>query len=343
MTPVTPGTPGTPAKFSAQSLLLKPTNFRTLDLNLLRVFDEVMAERSLTRAARNLSLTQPAVSNALRRLRETLGDELVQRAGQGMEPTPRALAIWPAVRDALAQLQSSLSPSEFIAGQATSTFVLAMADATAAELMPGLIDILEREAPGVSMRVLPLTTRDPRKLLDEESCDLAVGHFPSVLADLTARAQTGEAVGYAYQRLYDGEYVCVMRADHPLASGPLTLDRFCAARHMLVSFSGRPFGFIDESLASLGRKRQVVLTVNQFFTAGRVVAASNLLTVLPRHFVSVTGIAGQLALRQLPFEVSPVHVDALWHRRAQQRSSHVWLRQAVLRVAKKVFEPASHA
>ncbi len=312
-------------------------NFRTLDLNLLRVFDEVMAERSLTRAARNLSLTQPAVSNALRRLRETLGDELVQRSGQGMAPTPRALSIWPAVRDALRQLQESLTPSTFEPATATSTFVLAMADATAAELMPGLIDILEREARGVAMRVVPLTTRDPRRLLDEQVADLALGYFPPVLADLTARAQAGEAVAFSHVRLYDGEYVCVMRKGHPLAKGILTLDRFCTARHMLVSFSGRPFGFIDEALASRGRKRQVVLTVNQFFTAGRVVANSNLLTVLPRHFVSVTGIADQLVLRLLPFEVAPVHVDAVWHQRSEQQGAHRWLRQAVSRAAVAAF------
>lgn len=312
-------------------------NFRTLDLNLLRVFDEVMAERSLTRAARNLSLTQPAVSNALRRLRETLGDELVQRSGQSMAPTPRAIAIWPAVREALQQLQVSLIPNEFVPATANTTFVLAMADATAAELIPGLVDILEHEAPGVTVRVVPLTTRDPRRLLDEESCDLALGYFPSVLADLTARAQSGEPQPFNHLRLYDGEYVCVMRAGHPLASGPFTLNRFCAARHMLVSFSGRPYGFIDESLASLGRERKVVLTVNQFFTAGRVVANSNLLTVLPRHFVRVTGIAEQLVLRPLPFDVSLVHVDAVWHRRSQQRSAHVWLREAVVRASNKAF------
>jgi DNA-binding transcriptional LysR family regulator len=312
-------------------------NFRTLDLNLLRVFDEVMAERSLTRAARNLSLTQPAVSNALRRLREALGDELVQRSGQGMAPTSRAVAIWPAVREALRQLQESLIPNEFVPAEATLTFVLAMADATAASLIPGLNDMLEQEAPGIALRVVPLTTRDPRRLLDEESCDLAVGYFPSVVPDLTAKAQSGETLPFLFQRLYDGEYVCVMRKDHPLASGPLTLNRYCAARHMLVSFSGRPYGFIDESLAALGRKRRVVLTVNQFFTAGRVVAHSNLLTVLPRHFVQVTGIADQLAQRPLPFKVSPLHIDALWHRRSEQQSAHVWLRQAVVRAAEKAF------
>lgn len=312
-------------------------NFRTLDLNLLRVFDEVMAERSLTRAARNLSLTQPAVSNALRRLRETLGDELVQRSGQGMAPTPRAVAIWPAVREALRQLQEALIPNEFVPATARNTFVLAMADATAAELIPGLAETLELQAPGVGIRVVPLTTRDPRRMLDEGICDLAVGYFPSVAPDLTAKAQSGEAMPFLFQRLYDGEYVCVMRKDHALAGSPLTLDQFCAARHMLVSFSGRPYGFIDESLAVLGRERRVVLTVNQFFTAGRVVANSNLLTVLPRHFVQLTGIADQLAQRALPFNVSPVHIDALWHRRSEQQSAHIWLRRAVARAAGKGF------
>jgi len=310
-------------------------NFRTLDLNLLRVFDEIMAERSLTRAARNLNLTQPAVSNALRRLREALGDDLVQRSGQGMAPTPRARAIWPAVREALEQLELSLVPNEFMPAQAKTTFILAMADATAAELMPGLVEILENEAPGITLRVVPLTTRDPRDLLDQESCDLAVGFFPSVLADLTAHSQGDGPLPFAHQRLYDGQYVCVMRKDHPLAGRNMSLDDYCNARHMLVSFSGRPYGFIDEALAALGRQRQIVLTVNQFFTAGRVVAHSNLLTVLPRHFISVTGIANELALEPLPFEVPLVHVDALWHRRSQLRASHQWLRQAVQRSAQR--------
>ena len=313
-------------------------NFRTFDLNLLRVFDEVMTERSLTRAARNLSLTQPAVSNAMRRLRDALGDDLLKRSGQGLEPTGHALAIWPAVREALRSLQESLVPSDFAPAQANTTFVLAMADATAAELMPGLIAVMDREAPGVSVRVVPLTTRDPRRMLEEGTADMALGYFPAALADLTARALVGKAVAFSHIRLYDGSYVCVMRRDHPLASGPMTLNRFCSARHMLVSFSGRPFGFIDEALASLGRERRVVLTVNQFFTAGRVVASSNLLTVLPRHFVRVTGIEDQLMLRELPFSVPVVHVDALWHHRVEWDSAHQWLRKTIAELAAKAFE-----
>jgi DNA-binding transcriptional LysR family regulator len=269
-----------------------------------------------------------------------VGDKLVVRSGYGIEPTPRALSLWPAIADALRQMESSLTPADFVASEAVNTFVLAMADATAAELMPNLVEIIERDAPGVSMRVLPLTTRDPRKLLDEGHMDLAVGFFPAVLADLTAQAQQGGLAPFDHQRLYTGEYVCVMREGHPLARGPMTLKRYCDAHHLLVSFSGRPFGFVDEALASLGRKRRIVLTVNQFFTAGRVVSSSNLLTVLPRHFVKVTGMAHELVLRDLPFEVSPVHADSLWHRRQGQRSDHAWLRLAVGAAAQKSFGPA---
>ena len=316
---------------------MTPLNFRSLDLNLLRVFDEVMGERSLTRAAHKLSITQPAVSNAMRRLRDVVGDELVVRSGHGVEPTPIGLALWTPVREALTQLQESLAPGRFDPATAESTFVLAMADATAATLVPALVGIIEREAPGVSIRVLPLTPRDPRRLLEEKAADMAVGYFPSVLADLTARAQSGDVVAFESRRLYDGEYVCVMRQGHPLAGAPLTLDAYCAARHMLVSFSGRPFGFIDEALASLGRERKVVITVNQFFTAGRVVTDSDLLTVLPRHFVPVTGLADTLVQKTLPLNVPTVHVDTLWRRRDAQQAAMTWLLHALARSARRAF------
>jgi len=317
--------------------MMKPPNFRTLDLNLLRVFDEVMSERNLTRAAHKLAMTQPAVSNALNRLREAVGDKLVVRSGYGVEPTPKALALWPALADALRQIETSLSPGEFVPAEATRTFIIAMADATAAELMPGLVEVTMSEAPGVSLRVLPLSTRDPRRLLDEGEIDLAVGFFPAVLAELTGQEQAGRLPAFDHQRLFGGEYVCVMRLGHPLERVPLTIERFCDAHHLRVSFTGRPFGFVDEALAALGRQRRVVLTVNQFFTAGRVVATSDLLTVLPRHFISVTGMEHAFTLRELPFDLPPVVVHSLWHRRQSQRGDHAWLRTAVLAATEKAF------
>jgi DNA-binding transcriptional LysR family regulator len=130
-----------------------------------------------------------------------------------------------------------------------------------------------------------------------------------------------------------------MRRGHPLAKGAFTLDRYCSARHMLVSFSGRAHGFIDEALAVLGRSRRVVLTVNQFFTAGKVVAHSDLLTVLPRHFVNVTGFADQLVLRELPLAPLTIQVDALWHQRQDSSSAHAWLRARVAVLAERAFKP----
>lgn len=322
---------------------MPPLNFRHLDLNLLRVFDAVMGEGSLTRAADKLALTQPAVSNALRRLREALGDELLVRQGQGVAPTPRAQALWPPVREALTQLQTLLAPGEFQPATATQLFVLAMADATAGTLVPPLVKLLEREAPGVSLRVLPLSTRDPRGLLNAEEADLAVGYFPTALAELHAERQAGRTVAFDSQRLYDGHYVCVMRQGHPLAApGALTLDSFCAARHLLVSFTGRPYGFVDEALAALGRQRRIALIVNQFFTAGRVVADTDMLTVLPRHFVPITGQG--LAERPLPLPMPLVHIDALWRRRSPQQAARDWLLDALTRSARQAFgEPPPSA
>jgi DNA-binding transcriptional LysR family regulator len=314
-----------------------PFNLRTFDLNLLKVFDAVMAERSLTKAAKQLSLTQPAVSNAVRRLRDALGDELLLRQGRTLQPSARALELWPSVREALGGLQAVLAPSVFDPATADNAFVLAMADSTAAELLPSLLAVLGEQAPGVSLRVLPLTSRDPRKLLDDGHADLAIGHFPAALADLTARAQVGETASILHRRLFQGEYVCVMRAGHPLCNGPLTLSRYCSARHMLVSFSGRAFGFVDEALALQGRTRRVVLTVSQFFVAGKVVSETDLLTVLPRHFINVTGIGDQLVQCDLPFEVPVVQVDALWHLRQDASSAQAWLRSKVMGLADKAF------
>ena len=309
-------------------------NFRTLDLNLLRVFDEVMAERNLTRAAGKLAMTQPAVSNALKRLREALGDPLVVRSGYGVEPTPTALSLWPAVRDALAQLRATFTPSAFVPAQASTQFTLAMADATASLLIPPLVAIVEREAPGVSLRVMPLTTRDPRQLLATQDVDVAVGHFPGVIASVSVEEiQPESAALFGHRRLYGSHYACVMRRDHPLASDELTLDAYCAAHHLLVSVSGRPFGHVDEGLAALGRTRRIVLTVNQFFTAGRVVANSDLLTVLPLHFFGVTGLGSALVWRPLPLQLPTVHVDALWHLRRAAGAPQRWLRGVVARAA----------
>lgn len=302
-------------------------NFRTLDLNLLRVFDSVMAEGSLTRAAQVLAMTQPAVSHALRRLHETVGEVLFIRTAHGMKPTARAQVLWPQVRAALGSLQRALAPQAYDPRGEASNFRLAMVDATAVLLMPKLVQALEAQEAQANLRLLPLTTRDPRQLLDQSEADLAVGYFPEVMASLRNQ---GDETSLRHQRLYDTRYVCVMRPGHPLADRPLTLDAYCDAHHLLVSFSGRPYGFVDQALTSLGRRRRIVLTVNQFYTAGQVVMGSDLLTVLPMSFLTATGVREQLVVRELPFPVGRVQVEMLWHLRRDGDPAHRWLRELIL-------------
>ena len=148
-----------------------------------------------------------------------------------------------------------------------------------------------------SLFFVPLNTRDPRPMLEQGQADAAVGFFPDVNAALRVE---GAESAMRSRPLYNCRYVCVMRRDHPLAeTGALTLAAYCAAQHVRVSFAGRPRGFVDESLAALGLKRRVIVTVNQFSTAGSVVQNTDLLTVLPRSFLPATGCQAQLAVSYL--------------------------------------------
>jgi DNA-binding transcriptional LysR family regulator len=315
-------------------------NFRTLDLNLLRVFDAVMAEGSLTRAAEVLAMTQPAVSHALKRLHDSVGEALFTRGAHGMNPSRRAQVMWPQVRAALAGLQQLLAPGDYDPQAQPVSFRLAMVDATAVLLMPQLVAAIETQQAQANLRVLPLTTRDPRQLLEQGDADLAVGYFPALLAALLSQ---GETSSLRHLRLYDTRYVCVMRPGHPLANEPLTVDAYCAAHHLLVSFSGRAHGLVDEALAALGRRRRIVLTVNQFYTAGQVVTGSDLLAVLPLSFLGATGNHQDLVVKELPFDPGRVHVEMVWHVRRDAESAHRWLRDQVMRASVGTGEPVDQA
>jgi DNA-binding transcriptional LysR family regulator len=297
-----------------------------------------MAEGSLSRAAAGLAMTQPAVSHAVRRLRQALGDDLFVRTAHGMRGTPQAEAIWPHVRSALAALRQALAPEDFDPRRDAVQLRLAMADATAAMLAPPLVAEIERTGSLANLRVLPLTTRDPRRLVEAGEAELAVGFFPEAVTAIVAQ---GPDSALRHARVYTTRYVCVMRRGHPLAASPLTLDAYCAAHHLLVSFSGKPHGYVDQALSGLGRQRRVVLTVNQFFTAGRVVAHSDLLTVLPEGFVEATGYRNELLTCELPLVLGPVNVEMIWHLRHDADPAHRWLRDQVQAVARAAPGPAS--
>lgn len=306
-------------------------NFRTLDLNLLRVFDVVMTERNVTRAAERLAMTQPAVSNALRRLREATHEDLFVPSPTGVTPTRQAETLWPSVRGALDDLRAAFEPQAFDPARDTRSFTLAMADATAAVIVPPLIRALDARRATVDLRFVPLTTRDPRALLEHGDADLALGFFPGLAGAIAAETS---ASPMQLERLWGCEYVCVMRRDHPLAARPaLTLDDYCAAQHLRVSFAGRRRGYVDDALTLLGRERHVMITVNQFHSAASAVRQSDLLTVLPRSFVPATGFADALVCRALPFELPGIDVSLLWHRRHEHDAGQQWLRETLIAAA----------
>lgn len=304
-------------------------NFRTLDLNLLRVFDTVMVERNVTRAAERLSMTQPAVSNALRRLREAIGEELFVPGSTGVTPTPQAVTLWPAIRDAMAGLRLLFDPQGFDPAHDERRFTLAMADATAVVILPRLL--AETEQTRISLQVEPLTTRDPRALLERGGADAAIGFFPDVARAQAAALGQGETV---LEPLYECDYVCAMRHGHPLAGPePVSLDAYCAAAHVRVSFAGRPHGFVDEVLARLGRTRRVALMLGQYAAAVQVLCRTDLLGVLPRRFVEASGAAEALHVTALPFEMPLVEIGLLWHRRHERDAAQRWLRETIARIA----------
>ncbi len=303
-------------------------NFRTLDLNLLRVFDSLMVHGSLTRTAGALSITQPAASHALKRLHESVGEPLFTRTAQGMSPTARSIALWPLVRNALDELEQALAPSRFDPRRDAVQFRLTMPDAVAAVLAPDLVAEFESQGVVSNLRFMPLITRDPRQILLDGATDLALGHFPGVKSLIDG---TEDRPTIHQHILHQSGFVCVMRAGHPLAEGELTLDRFCEAHQLLLSLSGRNRGAVDEVLAGLGRARRVVLSVNQYQTAGRVLVQSDLVTVLAVSLLGAVGWRDRLVTRPLPFFLAPMAVEMMWLARRDREPAHRWLRELVER------------
>src|SRR5664279_3950945 len=189
-----------------------------------------MVERNVTRAAAQLAMTQPAVSNALRRLREATGDELFFTVPGGVLPTAQAEALWPEVHAALETLRHAFDPRGFEPTEDERSFSLAMADATATVLMPALIGALIGRHARSDLRVLPLASRDPRPLLANGGADLSLGFFPEVAAELAAEGLRASAT---LEPLYACEYVCAMRSGHELAArAALSLDDYLSLIHI---------------------------------------------------------------------------------------------------------------
>lgn len=299
-------------------------NYEQIDLNLLVIFDAVMTELNVTRASEQLHMTQPAVSNALKRLRAILNDELLIKVPSGVSPTKKATEIWLTIRDPLSQIRQTIQPSAFEPENSTAIFTLSMADYAASLLIPPIILHLEHSAPNVDMRVIPNTNINAPELLERGEVDIAIGVFPN--CGLRFRTHT----------LLTETYVCAMRYDHPLVKNKLTLEKFAQAKHLLISLTGEANGFVDRVLEEKRLKRRIALTVNQFALAPVVVANSDLICTLATRTAKNCLLKDQLHLTPLPLDLEPTIIKMMWHERHHQDPAHAWLRSLLIEICQSL-------
>lgn len=288
-----------------------------IDLNLLTVLDALLATGSVTKAAKEVGRTQPAMSHALRRLRELLGDELLVRTPSGMQPTPRAQELRPAVRAAIEAAEAVLQEAPpFDPARAERSFTLAMADQASFLLLPPLVERLAREAPGVRIDVRP----GQLHVLGDDA-DLAIGVF----RDQPAAARQ--------EVLFREEFTCVIRKGSAAARGGFDLKRYLSLPHLLVAPRGLPGSPLDDALAAAGhQRRKVVATVPHFLVAPHVIATTDLCWTAPGGIARAFGHL-PLALREPPFRVTGFTVMTRWHVRLDRDPGVRWLRSVLREIA----------
>jgi DNA-binding transcriptional LysR family regulator len=293
-------------------------NVASLDLNLLRVFDAVLRDRSVTAAARHLGLTQPAVSNALARLRGQFEDALFVRTPKGMDATPFARELAEPVRQALALLESALAHGPgFDPESATRTFRFYMSDLGQIEFLPPLVERAQRDAPGVRLEAVALEVEDIGDALATGALDIAVGFLPGL----------GPPV--RRQPLFRDPYVCLMRAGHPLIGKSLTKKQFLSASHALVSYKGG-HRVIEEALDRAGLARRIALRVPHFTVVPMVLERTDLILTLPSRIARVYVREGRFKYLPPPVPIPPADVAAHWHERFERDPGNRWLREMIM-------------
>ncbi|MDR3672607.1 MAG: LysR family transcriptional regulator [Holophaga sp.] len=298
-------------------------NVRQVDLNLLQIFNAVMAERNVTRAAQRLALTQPAVSNALGRLRVLFQDELFIRVRDGVRPTERAIAIWPDIQDALGKIMTLVGAPEFESTSSHQLFQVAISDSLRYGLVPALAVHLAREAPQVKLHLHPHTETAAVEL-EAGRLDCVLGMFPQ------------PAPGLHVDALFADDFICVMRKGNPLAQHCLTLKSFAAASHALVKSDGIGQGVVDAWLGLKGLTRQIPLVVNHYDDALTIVEQTDLVTTIPRRLAWLVDRI-ECRIVKLPFATERILYKMLWHDRTDRDPARIWLR-AVIRA--QVMEAA---
>lgn len=291
-----------------------------LDLNLIPYLVALDETRNVSRAGDLLGVSQPRVSAALGRLREHFGDPLFVRTSRGMEPTPRALALVPAARDALAQIRRGLvAPHDFDPATDTSTFSIALSDVGEIVFLPRLLQELARRAPRVNLRSVSLPHAEIERGLEAGSVDLAVGYFPDLGGS-----------NFFQQRLFTHRFICLMRRGHPLAGKPLTLEQFLACGHAVVRAEGRSQEILERHLAKARLQRRAVLETPHFMSLPFILGRTDLIATVP-HAIGYAYVAehASITLVEPPLPLPRFDLRQHWHRKYHNDPRTAWLRGMV--------------
>ena len=302
-------------------------NLRSLDLNLLVVFDAVMDARNVTIAASRLNMAQPSMSHALRRLRDTLKDELFIRTPDGMVPTPKAERLSGRIRASLAGLRDAIEEKTlFVPGQAERRFILAVNNRAALTLAAPLAAMVAAQAPGILLDIRPSGTRNVLEELDRGHVDLAVGGI------------TNENERFSDLVLLEDHYVAVIRKDHPLAKGhTLSMANFATLPHLALSSTGDMDAFVDDEMSKHSLKRRIMLHA-PLLAAPAILQQSDMVAVMSARAATAFARTHEIKVMQMPFS-SPILVTSmLWHRRFDVEPGHQWLRNTLIATARQTAD-----
>ena len=291
---------------------------KDIDLNLLVVMQQMFKTRSVSRVAEQLGLSQPAVSNALARLRKLLGDPLFVRTPAGMLPTPLAQQFAAPLAQALATLHAALNQrATFAPAHSERLFTIGMTDIGEIYFLPTLMDALARAAPGVALSTVRNTAVNLKEEMEAGHVDLAIGLLPQLKG------------GFFQRRLFSQRYVCLFRKGHALDKRRVSLREFSAAEHVVVVSPGTGHGKVDEVLERAGIRRTVRLTVPHFVAVGHILRNTDMVATVPERLAQALVEPFGLAFTGHPAAVPQIAIKVFWHAKVHKDPASQWLRTLV--------------
>ena len=292
------------------------------DLNLFIAFDVIYTEKNLTKSGQVLGITQPAVSNALARLRDLFNDELFIRTSRGMIPTPVANQLIGDIRNALSLIQNTISVSEkFDPSTAEMTFKISIGDTSEYRLLPLLIKELAEIAPRVKVETYLTPRKDAPRELASGAIDFSIA--PPLQSDQHLK----------HEKIYQEDYVMIVRKDHPiLDKEKITIEDYLDLSHIHISNRKTGMGHVDMTLYKLGLTRDIYLRAQHFLVAPYIVEQSDMAITTTKGFA----VDRNLAWRELPFDIDPLVLHLYWHENNDNESSSKWMRDLMLKTYGKL-------